>query len=115
MRSTFPCGVSTPSYATEPTTTRDIATIVAGDCDNSPFPNANSHRVHALADAQLRREELCLLLDPKFAASGRRGHHLPVSLRASGRAESRDLGHGLLAKPGAPWIRGRFQLLARSP
>ncbi len=24
MRSTFPCGVSTPSYATEPTTTRDM-------------------------------------------------------------------------------------------
>jgi hypothetical protein len=28
IRSTFPCGVSRPSYATEPTTTKDIETIV---------------------------------------------------------------------------------------
>src|SRR5712692_10581744 len=28
MRSTLPCGVSTPSYATEPTTTKDIVPIV---------------------------------------------------------------------------------------
>src|ERR1041385_1388174 len=75
MRSTLPCGVSTPSYATEPTTTRDIETIVAGAMcrtdDSSPC------RVDKSGDAQAGK--LRKSVGRQEGSIHAHGNHIPCS------------------------------------
>src|SRR5260370_39963572 len=74
MRSTRPCGVSTPSYATDPTTTTDMLLIVI-----SEFARMKSPHIGRLA--QLVRAPALQAGGPRFEPAT--AHHLIQTLTST--------------------------------